>query len=156
MAAVWAGTDTRLDRPVAVKMLDGAALADPDMMRRLDREAKTLARLAHPNIVAGYDVGTEDGVPYLVMEFVEGDNLARYLASGPLDVAAAVAIAVQICDAVEAAHRAGVVHRDIKPENVLLTSSGIAKVCDFGIARLVRSSRMGLTAPAAVVGTSEY
>ncbi len=156
MAAVWAGTDLRLDRPVAVKVLDGAALADPDMVRRLDHEAKTLARLAHPNIVAGYDVGTEDGVPYLVMEFVDGENLARRLESGPLDVATAIAVTIQICDALEAAHRSGVVHRDIKPENVLLTTTGTAKVCDFGIARLLNSSRAGLTGPATAVGTSEY
>jgi serine/threonine-protein kinase len=104
MAAVWAGVDTRLDRPVAVKMLDGAAPADRVMMQRFDREARILAGLAHPNIVAVYDVGAERGVPYLVMELVEGEDLQHRLVRGPLDVRQAVGIAAQICDALEFAH----------------------------------------------------
>jgi serine/threonine-protein kinase len=155
-AAVWAGVDTRLSRPVAVKVVDGAARADPAMVQRLDREARTVARLAHPNIVAVYDVGTEGGVPFLVMELVEGTSLQHRLAHGPMDVREAVGIAAQICDALEAAHDAGVVHRDIKPDNVLLTRTGAVKVCDFGIARLQQASQVHLTGSATVVGTSEY
>jgi serine/threonine-protein kinase len=156
VAAVWAGIDTRLDRPVAVKILDGAARADPEMIQRLDLEARAVARLAHPNIVAVYDVGMEGGVPYLVMELVDGHDLQRQLRSGPLGVDQAVRIGGQICDALEAAHEAGVVHRDIKPDNILLARSGSVKVCDFGIARLQQAAQVHVTGPAATVGTSEY
>ncbi len=154
MAAVWAGLDMRLDRPVAVKILDGPT--DPTMVRRLEQEARTLASLAHPAIVAAYDTGAEDGVPYLVMEFVEGQNLGQRLQDGPLPFDAAAWIAAQVCDALQAAHAAGVVHRDIKPENILLTSAGAVKVCDFGIARLLRADRAGLTGQAIALGTSAY
>ena len=99
MATVWAGLDTRLDRAVAVKVLDWAASAAPDTVHRLDHEARTLARLTHPNIVTVYDVGIENGVPYIVMEFVEGENLLQRLARGPLDVRQTIAIATQVCDA---------------------------------------------------------
>jgi eukaryotic-like serine/threonine-protein kinase len=156
MAAVWAGIDTRLDRPVAVKVLDGAASADSMMVQRFDQEARTVARLAHPNVVAVYDVGIEGNVPYLVMELVEGQDLQRRVASGPLDVGQALGIAAQVCDALAAAHRAGVVHRDIKPANILLTRAGTVKICDFGIARLQQATQVQLTRPATTVGTSEY
>jgi serine/threonine-protein kinase len=154
MAAVWAGVDTRLDRPIAVKVVDAAAGADPAMLQRLDREARTIARLAHPNIVAVYDVGVERDMPYLVMELVDGDDLQQRLAHGPLAVPEAVRVAAQVCDALEAAHRAGVVHRDVKPENILLTRTGVAKVCDFGIARLQQAA--DVTSTGATIGTSEY
>jgi hypothetical protein len=156
MSEVWRGVDLRLDRPVAVKLLDRAGLADPTMMQRLDREARTVARLAHPNIVAMYDAGADDGVPYLVMELVDGHSLQALLANGPLDAAHAVTIAAQICDALETAHRAGVVHRDIKPANILITPAGVVKVCDFGIARLQSATQGGLTGPAIAIGTSDY
>lgn len=156
IATVWAGVDIRLDRPVAVKVLGSAATADPAMLRLLDQEARTLARLAHPNIVAVYDLGTEADVPYVVMELVEGDDLRQRLARGPLDPPEAVRIATQICDALQAAHEAGVVHRDIKPDNVLLTRSGIVKICDFGIARLQQSSTAQATAHGSVIGTASY
>lgn len=174
MAAVWAGVDTRLDRPIAVKVVDGSEL-DAGQLPMLDEEARTVARLAHPNIVALYDVGDEDGSPYLVMELVTGEDLRRRLARGPMEVASAVAVARQVCAALDAAHRAGVVHRDIKPDNVLLTPDGTAKVCDFGIARLQRASGGpgfggprshgpggavglggGAGGPEVTVGTSEY
>ncbi len=156
MAAVWAGVDIRLGRPVAVKVLDGAARADPVMLQRLEAEARTVAKLEHPNIVAVYDFGTEGDVPYLVMELVEGEDLQQRLANGPLDVRAAVGIAAQICDALEAAHQAGVVHRDVKPANILITAAGRVKVCDFGIARLQQSGQARMTSHSTMVGTSEY
>ena len=115
-----------------------------------------MARLSHPNIVAGYDLGVDDGVTYLVMELIEGASLATRLAKGPLSVGDAVAIAGQVCDALAAAHAAGVVHRDIKPGNILLTPAGTVKVCDFGIARLAHAGTQGLTATGTVIGTSEY
>jgi serine/threonine-protein kinase len=156
MAAVWAGIDTRLDRPVAVKMLEDAALTDEVMVHRLDREARTVSRLAHPNIVAVYDMGTDSGVPYLVMELVDGENLGHRLMRGPLSVEQALWIAGQVCDALQAAHEAGVVHRDIKPANIMLTRAGAAKVCDFGIARLQQETQVHLTSSATAIGTSEY
>jgi hypothetical protein len=155
-AAVWAGLDTRLARPVAIKLLDGAARVDPVMVQRLDREARTVAGLAHPNVVTVYDVGTDGGVPYLVMELVEGENLQHRLAHGPLQPSEAIGIAVQICDALQAAHEASVIHRDIKPDNILLTRAGSVKVCDFGIARLQQATQVHLTASTTTVGTSEY
>jgi eukaryotic-like serine/threonine-protein kinase len=135
MATVWRGEDLRLQRPVAVKVLDPAVLDEPGERERLSREARTLARLAHPGIVAVHDFGLDAGTAYLVMELVDGSSLATLLRRGPLPVARAVAIAEQICDALAAAHGAGVLHRDIKPGNLLVTRAGTVKVCDFGLAR---------------------
>src|SRR4029450_10436881 len=154
MACVWAGVDTRLDRPVAVKVLDGADSADAVMLERLDHEARTLAALAHPNIVAVYDLGADAGVPYVVMELVRGDDLGRRLTHGGFDVGEAVRFAMQVCAALQAARDSGVIHRDIKPDNILLTESGLVKVCDFGIARLLRSQQSRMTNSAAAVGTA--
>jgi serine/threonine-protein kinase len=110
MGTVWRGLDARLGRPVAIKVLDG--LADVEMLGRLDREARTAARLMHPNIVAVYDLAVDAGVPYLVMELVDGQDLQTRLAAGPLDIPLAVGIAAQACAALGAAHAAEVVHRD--------------------------------------------
>jgi eukaryotic-like serine/threonine-protein kinase len=159
MATVWAGLDTRLDRPVAVKVLDWAATADAATVHRLDHEARTLARLTHPNIVAVYDVGIQDDVPYIVMEFVDGENLHQRLVRGPLGLRQTIAVAVGVCDALTAAHESGVVHGDIKPDNILLSRAGAVKVCDFGIARLQQSARTSTAAatpPPVAVGTAEY
>ena len=151
-ASVWAGVDTRLDRPIAVKVVD--ATTDAEAVRRLDQEARTVARLAHPNIVAVYDIGTEAGMPYLVMEFVEGEDLRHRLARGPLTMNEAVGVAAQVCAALMAAHDAGVVHRDVKPDNILLTTAGTVKVCDFGIAGLRDAA--GGRHSATATGTSEF
>ncbi len=156
MAAVWRGVDTRLDRPVAVKVLDATARLDRTMLQQLDREARTVARLAHPNIVAIYDMGTDGDTAYLVMELIEGDDLQQRLARGPLAVGPAVEIAAQVCAALEAAHGAGVVHRDIKPANILLTGAGAVKVCDFGVARMQQGTGPRTTNPALTVGTCDY
>src|SRR5262249_27968546 len=136
MATVWRGVDQRLDRPVAVKILDRAALTDSSLMARFDLEARAGARLTPPNVVAGHDAVEDDGVPYLVIELVDGQSLAELLQDGPLAIGQAVSIAAQVCDALEAAHSTGVVHRDVKPANILIGPSGAVKVCDFGIARL--------------------
>jgi eukaryotic-like serine/threonine-protein kinase len=156
MATVWRGVDERLGRRVAVKLLDRADTADPAMLQRFDREARTAGGLTHPNIVAVYDVGTDDGVPYLVMEFIDGTSVAALLASGPLPVDQAVDVAWQACDALAMTHAQGVVHRDIKPANILLTTAGTVKVCDFGIARLAHQQQTNLTAPHMTIGTSAY
>jgi serine/threonine-protein kinase len=156
MATVWRGVDERLGRPVAIKLLDRADTVDPVMLRRFDRETRTAGGLTHPNIVAVYDVGTDNDVPYLVMELIDGTSVAALLASGPLPVDQAVDIAGQICDALAMTHAQGVVHRDIKPANILLTTTGTVKVCDFGIARLAHQQQADLTAPHAAIGTSGY
>jgi hypothetical protein len=156
MATVWRGVDQRLGRPVAVKLLDRADTVDPAMLQRFDREARTAGGLTHPNIVAVYDVGTDNGVPYLVMELINGTSIAALLASGPLPVDQAVDIARQTCDALAMTHAQGVVHRDIKPANILLTTTGTVKVCDFGIARLAHQQQTNLTAPHTAIGTSAY
>jgi serine/threonine-protein kinase len=157
MAAVWRGRDLRLDRPVAIKVLAAAEASDPKAFERFDREAHIVAQLAHPNIVAVYDFGTDQGDPYLVMEFVEGRGVAAMLAGGPLPVAEVLAIVAQTCDALSAAHAAGVVHRDIKPANLIVTSAGVAKICDFGIARLQHAAGQAtLTGTATAIGTAAY
>ena len=156
MATVWRGADERLGRRVAVKLLDRADTADPAMLQRFDREARTAGGLTHPNIVAVYDVGSDTGVAYLVMELVDGTSVAALLAGGPLPIDQAVEVARQICDALAVAHAQGVVHRDIKPANILLTTTGAVKVCDFGIARLTHQQQADLTAPHTAIGTSAY
>ncbi|WP_433612658.1 protein kinase domain-containing protein [Dactylosporangium sp. CA-139114] len=156
MADVWLAVDGRLDRPVAVKILHGDGGADPSLPERFEREAHTAARLSHPSIVAVYDFGVDDGTPYLVMELVQGHSLADELAAGPLDPRRAAHIAERVCDALEAAHTAGVVHRDVKPANILISAEGEVKVCDFGIASITDRAQTALTAPATVIGTSSY
>ncbi|MBW6437536.1 protein kinase [Actinoplanes hulinensis] len=156
MAAVWQATDRWLGRMVAVKVLHERVLADPTVAGRFEREARMVAGLAHPNIVALHDVGADSGVPYLVMELVSGRSLAALLSAGPLDIAGAVGIAAQVCAALEAASEAGIVHRDIKPANILITDDGRVKVCDFGIARVAGATRSELTGSAQMLGTSTY
>ncbi|MGY0235353.1 protein kinase domain-containing protein [Longispora urticae] len=158
MACVCRATDLRLGRSVAVKILDKADVFGPTTLKRFEREARTVASLSHPNIVGVWDTGSEAGVPYLVLELVDGDSLATRLADGPLSVPEAVRIAVQLCEGLAAAHAAGVVHRDIKPANILLTPTGVAKICDFGIARLRQTdvTEEALTAAGMIIGSSDY
>lgn len=157
MAAVWRGRDLRLDRPVAIKELAGPWLRDPAAAARFDREARTAARLAHPNIVAVHDVGSDDDDQYLVMELIDGTTIAALLAHGPLPVDQAVAIAAQTCDGLAAAHAAGVIHRDIKPANLMITQAGVVKICDFGIAEALRGAAdTDPTGSTLTMGTSRY
>jgi serine/threonine-protein kinase len=157
MATVWRGRDLRLDRPVAIKEVSGEGLRQPMALQRFEREARAVGRLAHPNIVSVYDVGAEKGVPYLVMELVEGPTVATLLADGPLPIVDALAVASQVCDGLAAAHAAGVVHRDIKPANLILTATGVVKICDFGVARLLDSTgQANLTGPATAMGSPRY
>jgi serine/threonine-protein kinase len=138
MGEVYRAHDTRLGRSVAIKILPKVFTADPDRLARFEREARVLASLNHPNIGAIYGIeeGHDDGDPVraLVLELVEGDTLAERVLSGALPVAEAIRIAVQIADALDAAHEKGIVHRDLKPSNVKLTPNGIVKVLDFGLA----------------------
>ncbi|HET8682817.1 MAG TPA: protein kinase [Micromonosporaceae bacterium] len=157
MATVWRGRDLRLARPVAIKELPGPWLADRAVMERFDREARTAARLAHPNIVAVHDVGVDGSSRYLVMELIEGPTVAAMLADGPLPVAQVVAIAAQACDGLAAAHAAGIIHRDVKPANLMLTPTGVVKICDFGIARALQGAAdTSLTGTAFAMGSSRY
>jgi serine/threonine-protein kinase len=157
MASVWRGRDLRLDRPVAIKELSGPWLRDPTAMTRFDREARTAARLAHPNIVAVHDVGADGDSRYLVMELVEGTTVAALIENDPLPIDRVIAIAAQTCDALTAAHDAGVIHRDIKPANLIVTADGVAKICDFGIARaLSELAELSITGPAIAMGSTSY
>ena len=134
MGEVYKGRDTRLGRPVAIKILAPLLAEDPAFRARFDREAHTISSLSHPHICTLFDVGKEDGVDFLVLEYLEGQTLAALCANGPLPVAQAIAIGLDICDALAAAHRAGVLHRDLKPGNVMLAASGV-KLLDFGLAK---------------------
>lgn len=155
MAEVWEGHDSILDRPVAVKMLHGHLAADETFLERFRREAISAARLSHPNIIATYDTGSDRGMAYIVMELVRGNTLARLLADeGPLGFRRAVAIGSQVADALDYAHRSGIVHRDVKPANILLCDDGQVKVSDFGIAKAAMGA--DLTQTGAVLGTMKY
>jgi eukaryotic-like serine/threonine-protein kinase len=167
MGEVYKGRDTRLGRPVAIKILAPLLAEDPAFRARFDREAQTISSLSHPHICTLFDVGKEDGVDFLVLEYLEGQTLAALCANGPLPVARAIAIGLDICDALAAAHRAGVLHRDLKPGNVMLASSGV-KLLDFGLAKAspvtdraavlqsVATVSTPLTARGMILGTSQY
>src|SRR5450432_1437843 len=136
MGEVYRALDTRLDRIVAVKILPSHLSEDPEAKQRFDREARTISSLNHPNICTLHDVGHQDGIDYLVMEYLEGDTLADRLRKGPLPVEQVLKYGIEICQGLEKAHRSGVVHRDLKPGNIMLTKTG-AKLMDFGLAKAV-------------------
>jgi eukaryotic-like serine/threonine-protein kinase len=137
MGEVYRARDTRLSRTVAIKILHPALHDDPELLQRFEREARTLATLSHPHICHVFDVGQQDGVDFLVMEYLDGQTLAELLDNGALPVKDALAIATQIADAVEAAHEKGIVHRDLKPANIKVRADGTVKVLDFGLAKAV-------------------
>src|SRR6516225_5470960 len=134
MGEVYRARDTRLDRTVAVKILPAHLSADPARKLRFEREAKTISALTHPNICSLFDVGSQDGIDFLVMECIEGESLVQRLARGALSIEQVLKIGTEIADALDKAHRSGVVHRDIKPGNIMLTKTG-AKLLDFGLAK---------------------
>src|SRR5215475_580847 len=134
MGEVYRARDTRLGRDVAVKILPKELSADTARKLRFEREAKTISGLNHPNICVLHDVGSQDGIDYLVMECVEGETLAKRLEKGPLPLEQVLKYGAQVADALEKAHRAGIVHRDLKPGNIMLTASA-AKLLDFGLAK---------------------
>ena len=136
MGVVYLATDTRLDRQVAIKALPPELAEDPSRLERFEREARTLATLNHPNLAGIYGVEEQDGAKYLILEFVDGETLEERLDRGPLPMDDALELAVQIAAGVEAAHEAGIVHRDLKPANIVITPDGVAKVLDFGLARV--------------------
>jgi len=166
MGEVYRARDTRLNRSVAIKVLPQAIAADPDRMQRFEQEARSIAALNHPNILAIYDVGEQDGTSYLVMELLEGETLRERLNRGALPVRKAVEIGTQIAYGLAAAHERGIIHRDLKPDNIFLTKDGHVKLLDFGLAKdqsaaaIASSSNVATltmrTAPGVVMGTAPY
>jgi eukaryotic-like serine/threonine-protein kinase len=169
MGEVYRGRDTRLGRDIAIKILPPSFSSDPERLRRFEQEARAVAALNHPNILAVFDIGTHDGAPFLVTELLEGDTLRERLDGGPLPVRKAVEIAVQAARGAAAAHEKGIVHRDLKPANIFLTGDGRVKILDFGLAKLsekegaapsetqgATQTAGGATEPGVVLGTVGY
>jgi serine/threonine-protein kinase len=154
MAEVWEGHDVVLDRPVAVKLLHAHLASDETFLERFRREAVAAAGLAHRNVISTFDTGNDQGHAFIVMELVVGQTLAAALAAGPLPPAHAIRIAAEVADALEYAHRAGMVHRDVKPANILLFDDGRVKVSDFGIAKAMAGG--DLTQTGTMLGTTKY
>ena len=137
MGEVYRARDLKLKREVAIKILPDEFGSDSDRVIRFQREAEVLASLIHPNIAGIYDIQESRGTRFLILELVEGETLSDHIARGPIPVDEALAIAVQICEALEAAHEKGIVHRDLKPANVKVTQEGKVKVLDFGLAKVM-------------------
>src|SRR5215208_1604123 len=139
MGEVYCARDTRLDRDVAIKILPAAVGSDPDRLARFEREARAVAALSHPGILAIHDFGRDGGVTYAVTELLDGATVRARLDAGPIPPRKAIDIGAQIARAVGAAHDKGIVHRDLKPENLFITNDGRVKVLDFGLARVTVS-----------------
>src|SRR5271167_2210120 len=170
MGEVYRARDTRLDRTVAVKILPGHLSDNIEAKQRFDREARSISSLNHPNICTLHDVGHQDGIDFLVMEFLEGETLADRLRKGPLPTEQVLKYGIEICEGLERAHKSGVIHRDLKPGNIMLTRTG-AKLMDFGLAKAAPgvapassltmttsgpSADQPLTAQGTIVGTFQY
>src|SRR5918996_5778602 len=155
MSSVYRAYDPTLERRVAIKMMHRDISSDPAQLERFRREARAVAQLNHPHVVTVIDAGEDEGAPYIVFEYVEGETLKdRIRRNGRLPVAEAVAYAIEIGRALECAHSHRLVHRDVKPQNVLIDPDGRAKVTDFGIARSLEGH--GLTPTGRVLGTTDY
>src|SRR3979490_1464242 len=168
MGEVYKARDTRLDRIVAIKVLPTHLADRSELRERFEREARTIASLNHPHICTLFDIGQQDGIDYLVMEYLEGETLAQRLLKGLLPLEQVLQYAIEIADALDKAHRKGVTHRDLKPGNIMLTKTG-TKLLDFGLAKLkqevapanVQLSQLPtasdpLTAEGSIVGTLQY
>lgn len=165
MGEVYKAEDSRLNRTVAIKVLPSTFALNQDIKQRFEREAKAISSLNHPNICTLYDIGEQNGTDYLVMEYIEGETLAEKLNKGPLETDELIKIAVQIADALDKAHKQGLVHRDLKPGNVMLAKEG-AKLLDFGLAKLQPETGIAgksaitmttpLTSEGSIVGTMQY
>lgn len=154
MGVVRAGRDTKLDRPVAIKLLRPDLAGQPDLRARFETEARAAARISHPNVVAVFDTGEHEEVPYMIMELLSGRTLAEEVSLGPMEPGRATHIGLQMLAALEAFHRDGILHRDLKPDNVLLGDEGMVKVADFGVAKITEG--MNLTLAGTVLGTPAY
>ena len=138
MGEVYRARDPRIGREVAIKILPSSYSEDSNRLTRFEQEARATGLLNHPNILAIYDVGTDQGAPYLVSELLEGENLRKKLETGPLPKRKAVDYAMQMIKGLAAAHEKGIIHRDLKPENLFITKDGRLKILDFGLAKLIR------------------
>jgi serine/threonine protein kinase len=161
MGEVYLATDTRLNRPVALKVLPRATAADAEAHRRMLREARLVATLDHPNVCTIYEIGGDDTHPYIVMQYIQGETLGQRMRRGRFSLAEAVDIARQIASALAEAHKRGIVHRDIKPGNIMLSASGTVKVLDFGLAKsFLRhpddATEVLISTPGLVAGTTPY
>ena len=164
MGEVYRARDTRLGRDVAIKVLPESLAKDVERLRRFEQEARTIAALNHPNILAIHDIGTYDGSPFLVSELLEGETLRSKLEAGPLPARRAIDYALGIAHGLAAAHEKGIVHRDLKPENIFITRDGRVKVLDFGLAKLVQpeerntpeATLTAATMPGVIMGTVGY
>ncbi|MFD6401106.1 Stk1 family PASTA domain-containing Ser/Thr kinase [Nocardia sp. NPDC060249] len=155
MSMVFRGTDTRLDRPVAIKVMDPKFAGDPQFLSRFEFEARAVAKLKHPSLVAVYDQGIDGEYPFLIMELVEGGTLRELLRErGPMPPHAVRAVAEPVLRAIGTAHDAGLVHRDVKPENVLISDAGEVKIADFGLVRAVAAANT--TSASVILGTAAY
>src|SRR6266481_3458684 len=168
MGEVYRARDTRLERTVAIKILPAQFSSEPVRKQRFEREAKTIASMNHPHICTLHDIGHQDGIDFLVMEYLEGETLAQRLPKGPLPLDQVLQYAIEIADALDKAHRKGVTHRDLKPGNIMLTKSG-TKLLDFGLAKLTQevtpaniplselpTANDPLTAQGTILGTLQY
>ncbi|MEP6802721.1 MAG: serine/threonine-protein kinase, partial [Acidobacteriota bacterium] len=167
MGEVYRARDTRLERTVAIKVLPERLWRDDEMRQRFEKEAKTISRLSHRHICAIHDIGRQDSVDYLVMEYLEGETLADRLSKGALPLPLALRYGREIAAAIDCAHRQGIVHRDLKPGNVMLTKEGV-KLLDFGLAKAfasavsqesptsIETAQKDLTRDGMIVGTVQY
>jgi eukaryotic-like serine/threonine-protein kinase len=165
MGEVFLAEDTRLERKAAIKFLPAEMAADPERRQRFLNEARAASALNHPHVCIVYDVGeTDDGLPFIAMEFIEGQSLDALLTQGPLKIPQVVEIAIQVADALDAAHDRRIVHRDIKPGNICLNERGRVKVLDFGLAKRLPTATDGLgvtqdfqqTQQGTLLGTPSY
>src|SRR6266404_5273967 len=140
MGEVYLAEDMRLGRKVALKLLTQELTQDRDRLSRFDQEAYAASALNHPNIITIYEMGDEGGRHFIATEFIDGVTLRKHLSGTPMDFAEVLNIAIQISEALEEAHAAGIIHRDIKPENIMIRGNGHVKVLDFGLAKLIESS----------------
>ena len=155
MSTVYRGLDTRLDRPVALKVMDSRYAGDNQFLTRFQREARAVARLKDPGLVAVYDQGIDGQHPFLVMELIEGGTLRELLRErGPMPPHAVAAVLGPVLGGLAVAHRAGLVHRDVKPENVLISDDGEVKIADFGLVRAVAEAK--ITSTSVILGTAAY
>src|SRR5262249_18636869 len=151
MGEVYRARDRRLGREVALKVLPTRLATEAGAQRRFEREARALASLSHPNVLTLFDFGTDDGVPFAVMELLEGETLRQRITRGTIPLDEALEIGIAVAEGVAAAHSKGVIHRDLKPENVFVTAGGIVKILDFGLARLEETAPADPTATTAAI-----